>query len=977
MLAPSTACTVTLTASRVVTANYTTLGTTAYTLTVNTSDPSSGVKITVSPTDNNGFTNGTTPFVLSYTQNTQVTLTAPPGVNGIPLKSWTGCDQPSSTTTCTVTLTASKSVTVSYAHTYTYTNGLGFGPDINGNVWNIWSANGSNVWDWQQNYVGGYLHYAFKVYDYAGFYCSASCRSHNVWDTNPALGFEVGNVLGNDISVFPESNQNNHIYQVDIQWNGGGYHESIFDLTGASAYSADYAYAVNAQTYDSWTWSAWWYGGAYTDENASAHASQWTNAPYGYEVTGTTGGGGDIRTDALPVVAYASAATSAVDFGTVVIGQTGTTIPLTFLFNAEGTLASVAVLTQGVAGLDFANAGTGTCTAGTYAAGSSCTVGVIFTPKFAGVRNGAVVLKDDGGNVIATAYIHGTGSGPQVSFLPGSQSTLLSGFGYPVGVAVDGGGNVFVADGGNNAVYEISAASGYTTVKTLGGGFYRPWGIAVDGSGNVFVADNGNGVVKEIPLGCISYSCVKTLGGTFGFSYYAFGVAVDSSGNVFVADATVGVFEIPAAGGYTTVKALTNGGYYPQSIAVDGSGNVVFDDGNRVWKILAAGDYTTVNLLANNFTVTLAGLAVDGSGNVFFTTQNNDASGGNYTVNEVPSGCTAANCIKALASGSIYVSGLAVDGSGNLYVADTSNKGLVKLDYADGPSLSFATPTLVGSVDTADGPQTVTVQNIGNAPLTFQPFTAANLLHAALPSLHVTDCTELSGLQLAPGASCTLDIEFRPTQSGLVNGHVNVVDNTLNAYATQTIAVQGTGTGSVPAPVVSLSPLSLTFPSQPLNQPSMAQAVTLTNTGNAALTIWQIAPGGDFSQTNNCPASLATNVSCTINVSFTPTATGTSNGTLTITDNAANSPQIVGLNGTGTLPAKTTPTVLVTPSSSSVTTAQTLTVTVTVNGGSSNPTPAGSVTLTSVGYTSPATTLSGGSAAITIAAGLLGTGTER
>ena len=68
-------------------------------------------------------------------------------------------------------------------------------------------------------------------------------------------------------------------------------------------------------------------------------------------------------------------------------------------------------------------------------------------------------------------------------------NTLGSGFSFPWGVAVDGGGNVFVADYGNSAVKEIVAAGGYTTVNTLGGGFSSPRGVAVDGSGNVFVGD--------------------------------------------------------------------------------------------------------------------------------------------------------------------------------------------------------------------------------------------------------------------------------------------------------------------------------------------------------------------------------------------------------------------------------------------------------------------------------------------------------
>src|SRR6266702_1961428 len=109
--------------------------------------------------------------------------------------------------------------------------------------------------------------------------------------------------------------------------------------------------------------------------------------------------------------------------------------------------------------------------------------------------------------------------------------TLGSGFNSG-GVAVDGSGNVFVADTGNSAVKEILAASGYTTVNTLGSGFSFPSGVAVDGSGNVFVADTGNNAVKEI-LAAGGYTTVNTLGS--GFSCPS-GVAVDGSGNVFVAD---------------------------------------------------------------------------------------------------------------------------------------------------------------------------------------------------------------------------------------------------------------------------------------------------------------------------------------------------------------------------------------------------------------------------------------------------------
>src|SRR5437870_6472580 len=92
---------------------------------------------------------------------------------------------------------------------------------------------------------------------------------------------------------------------------------------------------------------------------------------------------------------------------------------------------------------------------------------------------------------------------------------------------------------------------------------------------------------------------------------------------------------------------------------------------------------------------------------------------------------------------------------------------------------------------------------------------------------------------------------------------------------------------------------------------SAAKAVTLSNPSGAALTITSIGftgtNPGDFGQTNNCPLSpstLAANATCTIDVTFTPTAIGSRSATLTVTDNASNNPQTAGVSGTGVgLPA--------------------------------------------------------------------------
>jgi hypothetical protein len=101
-------------------------------------------------------------------------------------------------------------------------------------------------------------------------------------------------------------------------------------------------------------------------------------------------------------------------------------------------------------------------------------------------------------------------------------------------------------------------------------------------------------------------------------------------------------------------------------------------------------------------------------------------------------------------------------------------------------------------------------------------------------------------------------------------------------------------------PVANVSPLTLTFPSQTVETTSAPMNVTLTNGSNGnELTIQKITVSGDFSQTNNCPATVSTGAACTISITFTPTATGMRTGTLTITDNDPTGSQTVNLSGTG------------------------------------------------------------------------------
>ena len=111
---------------------------------------------------------------------------------------------------------------------------------------------------------------------------------------------------------------------------------------------------------------------------------------------------------------------------------------------------------------------------------------------------------------------------------------------------------------------------------------------------------------------------------------------------------------------------------------------------------------------------------------------------------------------------------------------------------------------------------------------------------------------------------------------------------------------------------VTLSPTSAAFGSEQVGVTSAAQTFTLTNNQSSGLSISSVGTSGDFAQTNNCGSSLASATSCTIQVTFTPTTTGSRQGTLTVSDNASNSPQTASLTGTGLASALTfTPTSLI------------------------------------------------------------------
>ena len=341
-------------------------------------------------------------------------------------------------------------------------------------------------------------------------------------------------------------------------------------------------------------------------------------------------------------------------------------------------------------------------------------------------------------------------------------------FDNPQGVAVDGSGNVYVADSNNYAIREITPGG---VVTTLAGGhfgssdgtgsaamFLYPEGVAVDGSGNVYVADSNNQTIRKITSGGV----VTTLAGMAGVSgssdgtgsaarfYYPGGIAVDGSGNVYVADTYNCTIRLITPGGAVTTLAGTAGQasssdgtgsaarfYYPHDVAVDGSGNVdVADSVNNTIRQISPGGVVTT--LAGRAGVsgssngsgssalfnTPSGVAVGGSGQVYVADTNND------TIRQISPGGAVTTLAGTNSEGASDGSGstarfnglygVTVDRSGNGYVADTNNQTIRKITSGGVVTTLAGTAGVIGSSDGSgsaasfNGPSGVAVDGSGN-----------------------------------------------------------------------------------------------------------------------------------------------------------------------------------------------------------------------------------------------------------------------
>jgi len=231
-------------------------------------------------------------------------------------------------------------------------------------------------------------------------------------------------------------------------------------------------------------------------------------------------------------------------------------------------------------------------------------------------------------------------------------------------------------------------------------------------------------------------------------------------------------------------------------------------------------------------------------------------------------------------------------------IGDFNNDGKLDIVTSDGYLLLQTTVDLTPvsmtfggqNVGTTSAAQTATLTNVGASALII------NKISITGTNLGAFAQTNTCGTSLGAGASCTISVTFAPKVAGALAASLAV--SYKGTASPQKVTLSGIG---VAPPTVSLTPRSLTFATQLVGTTSAAQTATLTNTGQLAVTISSIATSGAFSETNNCPSSLGVGTTCQIQVVFTPTVAGMNSGTLSVTDNAMNSPQKVMLRGAGTV----------------------------------------------------------------------------
>ncbi len=409
---------------------------------------------------------------------------------------------------------------------------------------------------------------------------------------------------------------------------------------------------------------------------------------------------------------------------------------------------------------DFISTVAGDGTYGFGGDGAAATAAQLYSPQgvamdgdgnlYIADTNNSLIRKVDADGDISTVAGNGTaGFGGDGAAATAAQ--LYS----PYGVAVDGDGNLYIADTNNRRIRKVDADTDFIST-VAGNGSYghsgdgaaataarlrSPRGVAVDGDGNLYIADSSSHRIRKVDADTDFISTVAGNGaGGFGGDgaaadaaqlNFPTGVAVDGDGNLYIADTdnhrirkvdassknistAAGASSGGEDGGPATQARLTT----PSGVAVDGSGNVYIadTDNHRIRKVDADGNISTVagdgtagfdgdgaaaDAAQLNFPT---GVAVDGSGNLYIADTNNSRIrmvGTDDNISTVAGGGSGGDGGAATAARLGRPRGVAVDGSGNVYIADTDNHRIRKVD-ADTDFISTVAGSRYGG-DSGDG----------------------------------------------------------------------------------------------------------------------------------------------------------------------------------------------------------------------------------------------------------------------------------
>ena len=337
---------------------------------------------------------------------------------------------------------------------------------------------------------------------------------------------------------------------------------------------------------------------------------------------------------------------------------------------------------------------------------------------------------------------------------------------------------------------------------------------------------------------------------------------------------------------------------------------------------IVGGESATLNVIDNASnspqTATLSGTGIaaatltPASGNFGNVAEGTPSAAKNFTLTNNQS--VALNISSITTGNPDYTQTNTCDGSlaahGHCTISVTFTPSIIgtetgTLTVTDGASNSPQTASLTGT-GAVPATLTPTSANFGNVPQgtpsSAKNFTLTNNAVVALSISSITasnpDYTQTNtcGSSVAAKGHCTISVTFTPSNIGTETGTLTVTDGALNSPQTASL----TGAGIAQATV---TPTTITFAAQKVGTTSGAHNVTLKNNLSTALTFsvtFSGADPGDFaSPSNSCGGSVPAKSTCTIGVTFTPTATGTRTATLDVNDSANNSPQTVSLTGTG------------------------------------------------------------------------------